>query len=114
MTFERVKGNTHKYCTYTLFLSNEVYFNFQEEELVDILCKSFYIEHPHDIQLLKLNSFIAEFVPPGLLDIKPEEYYVVCIFQHLIRENSVTERYNSLFLRDHQLARPMDLYNKIH
>ena len=30
------------------------------------------------------------------------------------RENSVTERFNSLFLRDHKLARPMDLYNKIH
>ena len=29
------------------------------------------------------------------------------------RENRVTERFNSLFLRDHQVARPMDLYNKI-
>ena len=35
-------------------------------------------------------------------------------YLNLTRENSVTERSNSLFLRDHQLARPLDLYNKIH
>ena len=29
------------------------------------------------------------------------------------RENWVTERFNSQFLRDHQVARPMDLYNKV-
>ena len=29
------------------------------------------------------------------------------------RENSVKERFNSRILRDHKVARPMDLYNKI-
>ena len=37
-----------------------------------------------------------------------------CKIFRYTRENSVTEIFNSLFLRDHQLARPMDLYNKIH
>ena len=35
-------------------------------------------------------------------------------FYPYVRENSVTERFNSRFLRDHQVARPIDLYNKIH
>ena len=45
------------------------------------------------------------------------------IFQHLkthsifiimcTRENIVTERFNSRFLRDHQVARPIDLNNKV-
>ena len=29
------------------------------------------------------------------------------------RENRITERFNSRFLPDHQVVRPMDLYNKI-
>ena len=39
--------------------------------------------------------------------------YLLAFCFHWTRENWVTERFNSRFLQDHQLARPMDLYNKI-
>ena len=35
-------------------------------------------------------------------------------FPPTTREKSVTERFNSRFFRDYQVARPMVLYNKIH
>jgi len=35
------------------------------------------------------------------------------VFTGIISEHRVIERFNSRFLRDHQLARYMDLYNRI-
>ena len=55
----------------------------QEEALVDLLTKIYYIENPNDTQFSKLKSFITEFVPTSLLERKPEEYYVVSFIYHV-------------------------------
>ena len=115
-------GKTNKityilYCRYVfvnlqLFSLSDDHFDMPGRNSPSLHVESLSRRHraSSDISLVDIRSYRYQRLTGDYPVLQVE--YISCR-HYYTRENRVTERFNSWFLRDHQVVRPMDLYNKI-